>query len=153
MSRIKSKRLKESRDKVPIVVRAKATYLHPRKYPERVIESCFTTNKEDTVDKLRTNQEEEIIIPKVPSPRAGTSASFRQKDPESILKPAKVQVIPRVASRKGKAWVRPPIIKEVVLLSKISEEDVNSENEYVVPTHKVEFFYVKKDLFISEETK
>jgi len=124
----------------------KNIYLHPKRYPEQRQSSI--TNK---VVRPETVQEEELIPPRVPSPRAGTSASFRSI--ERIREPSKVQIIPQSTSRKGKAWVRPPIVQEVILLSKLSEENVSSENEYVNPIHKVEFFYVKKDLHISKEAK
>ena len=146
LSRTKKSILVESRDRIPTRLRAKNIYLHPKIYPEQ--RQSSTTKK---VVRTEPVQEEELIPPRVPSPRAGTSASFRSI--ERIREPNQVQIIPQPTSRKGKAWVRPPIVKEVILLSKLSEEDVSSENEYVGPIHKVEFFYVKKDLHLSKEAK
>ena len=130
-----------------MIFRAKNKYLHPRMNPEQRMKSSNTKK----VIRTETVPDRELIIPKVPSPRTGTSDSFR--NPERILNSSKVQITPRENSRKGKAWVRPPIVKEVILLSKLSEEDVSSDNEYVGPIHKVEYFYVKKDLHLSKEAQ
>lgn len=146
LSRTKKGVLVESRDRIPTKLKAKYSYLHPRIFPEQRVKSSITKK----VIRTETVPEREIIIPRVPSPRAGTSVSF--KNPESIRNSSEIQIPQRSTSRKGKAWVKPPIVKEVILLSKLSEEDV-SENEYVGPLHKVEFFYVKKDLLLSKKTE
>lgn len=142
-SKTKKSIVEESRTKIPTTVRAKRTYLRPRIFLERNQDTSYILNRTEVV------QEAELIIPRVPSPRAGTSASFQDTRPDN-RKERNVQAVPRAASKKGKAWKRPAIRKPRALTPEPDESEyieIDSLNQ------TVEFFYGQKRLHVYEEAK